>query len=180
MEDNNFYWILATILLMISIAFWLSSAVRFYIRMGCFTLLIMVLAAVVSVIALVYPRNLNSYYIAKFIGIPLIWLLKPILNIKVKARGLQHFEQCQRPYIIICNHQSSLDVYPLLRIVPPRTVAVAKKELLYTPIFGQAAWLVHTVFIDRGNHDKAIDTLNKVIEDMKKKLVSKFQVTFGI
>lgn len=174
---ENCYWIASIILLIISIAFCLSSAVRFYVRLGCFTLIIMFLATVVSVIALVYPRNLNSYYISKFFGIPLLWLLKPILNIKVKARGLQHFEQCQRPYIIICNHQSSLDLYPLLRIVPPKTVAVAKKELLFTPIIGQAAWLVHTVFIDRGNHAKAVDTLNKVIEDMKKKMVSKFQAT---
>ncbi|EDV28048.1 uncharacterized protein TRIADDRAFT_53227 [Trichoplax adhaerens] len=169
MGDSNFYYVAVTILLIVTAMYWLSSAVRFYVRLGCFTLIVIILANVVSIIALVYPRNLNSYYISKFFGIPLLWLLKPILNIKVKARGLQHFKQCQSPYIIVCNHQSSLDLYPLLRIVPPKTVAVAKKELLYTPIIGQAAWLTHTVFVDRGDHASAVETLNKVIQEMKKK-----------
>lgn len=51
--------------------------------------------------------------------------------------------------IVVSNHQSYVDI-PLLELVFPKLLyMVAKKELRWFPIFGQAAWLAGVVMVDR-------------------------------
>ena len=148
-----------------------SRTFRFYVRIVTYHAVIIMCAAYLIILAFIMPGNINNYFNAKYCGVPLLWLISPILQLSVRIRGLEKLYKCQSPYIIVCNHQSSLDVYPLFRILPPRTVALAKKALLYVPVFGQAAWLIHTVFIDRRNLDTTLQTFEKVITDMKKNKV---------
>lgn len=151
--------------------FKLSSTCRFYVRIIAYHVVIIMCAAYLIILAFILPGNINNYFNAKYCGVPLLWLIRPILRLSVHIRGLEKLYKCSSPFIIVCNHQSSLDVYPLFRIIPPRTVSLAKKALLYVPVFGQAAWLIHTVFIDRKNLDTTLQTFEKVATDMKKKKV---------
>jgi 1-acyl-sn-glycerol-3-phosphate acyltransferase len=43
----------------------------------------------------------------------------------------------------------------MMQVFPPRTTALAKKELLYCGPFGVAAWLAGMIFVDRSNRKKA-------------------------
>ncbi|MGH9750191.1 MAG: lysophospholipid acyltransferase family protein [Candidatus Polarisedimenticolia bacterium] len=63
------------------------------------------------------------------------------------------------PCVYIANHQSQLDIPALIRALPASTRFIAKKELLYVPIFGWALWLAGFVFVDRRDRDKAIRSL---------------------
>ena len=49
---------------------------------------------------------------------------------------------------------------------------MGKKSLLYTGLFGLAAWLCGFVFIDRVNREKAMETMAKTAEYIHKKNVS--------
>jgi len=64
-------------------------------------------------------------------------------------------------FIIVANHQSSLDMFVILEATPHKTTFLAKKELLFAPVFGFAAWLFGIVFIDRAHSKSARNVMDK-------------------
>ncbi|CAH1786600.1 unnamed protein product [Owenia fusiformis] len=67
------------------------------------------------------------------------------------------------PCIIVCNHQSSLDLITLMEVYPKRCSTLAKKELIWAGPFGLGSWLSGLIFIDRLNPEKARDTMTKTV-----------------
>ena len=55
---------------------------------------------------------------------------------------------------------------------PERCACLVKKELMYAGPFGLAALLCGSVFIDRYNSEKAVDTMKKHVEKINNKNVS--------
>ncbi len=76
----------------------------------------------------------------------------------VRVLGLENIDR-ERPQVVACNHQSMYDVWAVAAHLPVRYHFVAKKELRKVPIFGRAAGAGGHVFIDRGNHTAAIESL---------------------
>lgn len=64
-----------------------------------------------------------------------------------------------RPAVYVANHQSQFDIPALVLAMPADFRIVAKRALLFIPIFGWALWLAGFVFIDRGNRERAIASL---------------------
>jgi len=60
----------------------------------------------------------------------------------------------------------------MIEIIPPRTTALAEKELMYAGPFGLAAWLGGMIFVDRLNRDKAHKTLGSAANAMLERNVS--------
>lgn len=54
------------------------------------------------------------------------------------------------PILFVANHLSYLDI-PLLMATIPNCAFVAKKEIARWPLFGRAARMMNTIFLDRGN-----------------------------
>ena len=61
----------------------------------------------------------------------------------------------------------------MMKHLPDRCTALAKKELLYAGTFGLAAWLCGIVFVDRINRDRARQTMGKTAQIMHSKNVSR-------
>lgn len=59
----------------------------------------------------------------------------------------------------------------MAKLFPPRATPLAKKELLYTGPFGVSMWLAGVVFVDRGNHTKAQETMQKTAKIMHERQV---------
>jgi len=78
--------------------------------------------------------------------------------------------------VIVCNHQSSLDVIGGLKVwsLTPRCAFAAKKELLYAGFFGITCWLSGMVFLDRSNPAKAKESLNHTQTLLTKEKVKLF------
>ncbi|XP_037300494.1 1-acyl-sn-glycerol-3-phosphate acyltransferase alpha isoform X2 [Manduca sexta] len=72
-------------------------------------------------------------------------------------------EQC---YIVISNHQSSLDILGMFEMWPrmKRCTVVAKRPLMFTGAFGFGAWLSGLVFIDRLKTDRARQLMKEATE----------------
>jgi len=70
------------------------------------------------------------------------------IRTKVSGPGLDSLRS-QRGAIIVANHQSLLDIPAMFKHCPPNLSFIAKKELASIPIFGWAAFIVGTIFIDR-------------------------------
>lgn len=65
------------------------------------------------------------------------------------------------PYVFMSNHQSYFDVIGLAGYLPRPVRFVAKKELVYVPLFGQVMWATGHIIINRARHDSAVDELKK-------------------
>ncbi|NXG51437.1 PLCA acyltransferase, partial [Psilopogon haemacephalus] len=70
------------------------------------------------------------------------------------------------PYVIVCNHQSSLDLLGMVEVIPERCVPIAKKELLYLGTVGWACWLSGIIFIDRQRRADAIEVISQTARAM--------------
>jgi len=113
------------------------------------------LATPVALLVLLVPRWGNLVIYAGR-----IWsrTLLAATGARVTYHGLEHTRACN-PCVFIVNHQSMIDVWTMLSIVPPNTRFVAKQELFRIPIFGWALTATGCVSIDRGNRTKAIRSL---------------------
>ena len=73
-----------------------------------------------------------------------------------------------RASIYMANHQSQLDIPALILAMPTGFRIVAKRALLYVPIFGWALWLGGFTFIDRGDRPQAIRSLERAARKLRR------------
>lgn len=70
----------------------------------------------------------------------------------------------RRPRVLLFNHSSTLDVFIGAALLPAGGVLVVKKEFIWLPIMGQAAWVVGSVFVDRRKGERARASLVRAAE----------------
>lgn len=146
-----------------------SQIFRFHVKYFTFNCTILVGAMYSLVIGVLHPFDVENFHRAKgFVYNSLVSLL----SIRADVEGLEIFETLKRKnFIIVANHQSSLDMFPMLRATPQNTTFLAKKELLFVPLFGVAAWLFDVVFINRGHSKSARGVMDKTTKKICEKKV---------
>ena len=77
-----------------------------------------------------------------------------------------------RPAIYVMNHASSLDIFVAIALCPYGGCGVGKKEMIKVPFFGLVYWLSGHLLIDRGNTEKAINSMDKLSKVVKKNNLS--------
>lgn len=95
------------------------------------------------------------------------WTMLIVTGVKVRITGREKIKEGQQ-YVIISNHQSQYDILALVTSLKIQFRWVIKKELLYVPLFGWALYAAKNVFIDRGNREKAIASINKAVNRLPK------------
>ncbi len=68
------------------------------------------------------------------------------------------------PSIYIANHLSQLDIAAVVGSIPKGLFFVAKKELSYVPLLAQYMQVMGMIFVDRGNREKAIKSMEEAAE----------------
>ena len=106
------------------------------------------------------PTGENIHRLARFWG----RLHLKICGINVVVRGLENLDN--PPYVIMCNHQSALDIYALLGSLPVFFKWIAKRQLFKIPFFGWAITKAGYISIDRENPREAL----KSIEEASRKI----------
>lgn len=81
-------------------------------------------------------------------------------GVSLKVLGLDRVDPA-RPYVFVSNHQSYFDVICLIATLPANMRFVAKKELLYIPLFGQVMWGLGHIVVDRSRRSKAVSEMKK-------------------
>ncbi len=66
-----------------------------------------------------------------------------------EIKGLENIDP-KRSYVIVANHQSMVDIIALYYI-PLHFKWVSKREVYFSPMFGQYLWVQGNITIDRGN-----------------------------
>ena len=95
---------------------------------------------------------------------------RTLLGMKCTITGRENMPQ-DRPTVVIANHQHNDDLFMLGGLLPPRTVTVGKKALMWVPFFGQVFWLGGNVMLDRSRSNKAVAamraTVNAISQERK-------------
>lgn len=146
--------------------FWkLITLPGIYLRKAVAFLVFLLLLAIMIIISpFIKPRSNMNHVVAFWTD-----LICPfILGLRIEVEGKENITK-ELPAVFTPNHQSMMDVFVLAGIVAPNTVGIAKKSLLYVPLFGLYWLLSKNVFIDRKNHQKAIHSIDaakeKIIKD---------------
>ena len=73
----------------------------------------------------------------------------------------------REPVIFMSNHESNLDPPVLISAIPIPAVYLAKKELKLMAPVGWAAMMAGTIFIDRSNRERAINSLHQAAREIR-------------
>jgi 1-acyl-sn-glycerol-3-phosphate acyltransferase len=93
----------------------------------------------------------------------------PVLNVAgVNFKVKKHVDSIPAPAVYIINHSSTLDILTILALGLPRVRFVAKWQLQYNPIFFILGHLTGQVFIRRENSEKAVETLKRNVDRIRK------------
>jgi len=125
-------------------------------------------------LGLLRPRNPDNFN--RSAG-PVYKIASKIFKIDVAVEGVEHLDRdkIKSNFIIVANHQSSLDMMCVMKVCPHDTTFVAKKELLFAPVFGLAAWLCGVVFVARGDSKSARGAMDSALKRLKTE-----KVRFGL
>jgi putative phosphoserine phosphatase/1-acylglycerol-3-phosphate O-acyltransferase len=81
-----------------------------------------------------------------------------LAGVRMEVNGEEHL-WAHRPCVFMFNHQSNFDGIVLMKLLRRDVTAIAKTELKHMPIVGQIFALGDVVFIDRNDHEGAVDAL---------------------
>ncbi len=129
------------------------------------------------ILVLLYTGALGSLGIVLCLLVPGGSALMPVARLwswlilrtyRVRSSVVFHPEVSSRqPAVYVANHQSQFDIPALALAMPVDFRMVAKRELLSIPIFGWALWLAGFIFIDRGDRDRAIRSLDRAVRTIR-------------
>ncbi len=147
--------------------FFRGSVLLAVVRLIILAFGLILLSILVCLYCIVRPfkRN-NVYYAARLLG-----KFSKILGLEVEIR-IPETVKGKGPFVYICNHQNSYDIFTISGAVQPATVSIGKKSLKWIPFFGQMYWLTGNILIDRKNSSKAMNTISLAAENIKEKQIS--------
>ncbi|XP_061475019.1 1-acyl-sn-glycerol-3-phosphate acyltransferase alpha-like [Rhineura floridana] len=151
---NFFLFIFAVLLL-----YHYSSTFRYYFKVCFLNIWIFVVCGMVLPVLAARGRNVANMKVLAFVMKP----VKYFLGIKIKVQGAQNLH-LEGPYVILANHQCSVDVLGMLQILPERCILIVKKELIHYLTVGIAGWLSGFIFIDRKERAASIHAMAKAAD----------------
>ena len=85
----------------------------------------------------------------------------------ITVEGLEKIPN-EKGLCFIGNHQSAIDILIVLSVLPVTVGYIAKKQLLYYPFLNLWIVALRSVYIERGNIKKALKSIEKGVEFIKK------------
>jgi len=89
-----------------------------------------------------------------------------MIGMDLDVRGEEHLWS-HRPAVFMFNHQSKADVAIMAGLIRRDVVGVGKKEIEKVPFIGQVMGMAGTVFIDRSDRSKAIESMKPLVTAMR-------------
>lgn len=118
---------------------------------------------IVSLALLVPDRGWLSNYLVR-----VFWVrgFFGFCRIRLRSSGQENLPD--GPCIMMCNHQSHIDILAIFGSNPVNLRFVAKQELFWIPFFGWYLWYAGYIPIDRGHRDKAIRSLDRAADKIRR------------
>lgn len=129
-------------------------------------IVILTIASVLVTIIVLFTFGKSTNWIVK--TFPPIMSRPVFYVLGIRFKIIDHRRDTSTPSIYIFNHSSTLDIPAFLALGLERFRVIAKWELQYLPFFFIIGRLTGQVFIKRQHSEKAIATLLKTYERLKK------------
>lgn len=89
-----------------------------------------------------------------------------LADVELRVHGLERIP-ADETFVVMSNHQSHYDVPVLFQAFPRTLRMIAKKELYAIPVFGRALRAAEFVEVDRGDHQRAVDSIRVAAERIR-------------
>lgn len=98
----------------------------------------------------------------RFVAFSHVWMniYLCLIGCPLRAKGRRHFAKGER-YIVLCNHNSFMDVPISTPAIPGGNKTIAKKEMAAIPLFGML-YRTGSVLVDRSSESSRKDSYNKM------------------
>lgn len=90
-----------------------------------------------------------------------------VVGVRVTVEGKERLSGVQIPLILMSSHRSHVDIPVILSFLPLGVRFIAKKELLWIPIFGWALARAGHIFIDRQDRTQATESLRRAAQHVR-------------
>jgi 1-acyl-sn-glycerol-3-phosphate acyltransferase len=116
-----------------------------------------------GVVSAVHVLTLRSIPDRALVGFIRFWGRSTlgILGIRIELLNPSTLET-RKPRVVVCNHQSTLDLLWGAAICPPAPLVIGKRELIWIPVINVIWWALDFVRIDRQDPVRAIAAVNRV------------------
>jgi 1-acyl-sn-glycerol-3-phosphate acyltransferase len=132
----------------------------YLLKLAVIALVTVPLALLTIVLGIFDPDGKQVYRISRFWS----WLVLRIAGISVKIDGLNRIDP-HRTYVFMVNHQSNIDIPVLIHSLSNFQLRwLAKKELLWVPLFGWAMWASKHITVNRSDAPAAVKSLQRAKE----------------
>jgi 1-acyl-sn-glycerol-3-phosphate acyltransferase len=146
-----------------------TEYIRSSLGIVVFFIMLVLMTPIILLLLIISFGRLSSFVVEKIAPI----IVKPVFPVAgLNFRVEKHVDPIPYPAVYIINHSSSLDILTILALGLPRVRFIAKWQLQYNPLFFLLGRLTGQVFIRREQSDKAINTLQKNIDRLKRQKLS--------
>ncbi|CAL9207580.1 unnamed protein product [Musa hybrid cultivar] len=143
---------------------WVSVAVSGARVVACFLTMMVTTAVWAGIMLLLLPWPYERIRQGNLYGHVTGRLMMWILGNPIKIQGSE-FSATRAIYI--CNHASPIDIFLVMWLTPIGTVGIAKKEIIWYPLFGQLYVLAKHLRIDRSNPAAAVESLKEAALEVR-------------
>ncbi|VDL76025.1 unnamed protein product [Nippostrongylus brasiliensis] len=159
------WWsVVAFALSILFIFYTLSQTLRYYIRITFYYFCIFLHAIVCNVIMI--PSWIAGSGADVIFHTFKYWLDWTGTNFEVRGYK-ENLEHMNIPAVVICNHQSALDVTVMTRVFPPRGIVMMKESLKYAPFFNVSALFARTIFVKRDTRSNSSQVVDRCVDELK-------------
>ncbi|KJH42798.1 Acyltransferase [Dictyocaulus viviparus] len=160
---NQWCWCWAATALLLVMLLLISSRMRFVVKVSFYLTCLLIAGTVGGIVSLPYGRTPDNHWRVFTI---FQWLCA-VLRLRFVLRN-RHYIDSDKPFIIIANHQSALDVLGMTYCWPKNCVVMLKSSLKYLPGFNICAYLCNAIFINRFSKEEAHKALDSTLYAIKK------------
>lgn len=168
--EFSWWWSLLVAFVLIYILCNISPTLKYYIKYTFLCIHYIVLAICIGVFGIFRPGSSRQLYIPQFFS--RVMAFRWLYGFDIVTVDWHNVVHTEKPVVIVSNHQTILDAFVMMSKSPNGTVPVAKKSILFVPIFGIVCWLYGTIFINRSKLSKAIKKMTKASIRMREEKTS--------
>jgi 1-acyl-sn-glycerol-3-phosphate acyltransferase len=129
----------------------------------------------ISTLSAIFPALMVAKYFNRrgnplFAGRVMFFFAHHLFGINLKINGRTDLlADDHKPCVFISNHQSFFDAAVVAGMIPTHTVMIAKKSVIYIPLFGIIYWFLGNILIDRGNRNSSLSSMSEAAEQVARK-----------
>jgi 1-acyl-sn-glycerol-3-phosphate acyltransferase len=132
----------------------------YLLKFSLFLLVTVPVAVLIILLGLFDAHGKRVYRINQF----WTWVILRLGGVSLRVVGLDNIDP-RRQYVFMVNHQSNVDIPVLVQsLVNFQLRWIAKKELLWIPLFGWAMWATKHITVDRADRFDAVKSLARAKE----------------